>query len=144
MLIFYQNQKKYVRHRHTRNHQSSKVITPAIFIPHILLPEIISGSYLCLYTYIFSWPHSNRAICIISSESARFTIVGYKQYLIHILSGLYEVSIQLVDSYSVVQTIDPRYRLITLFVFVEFTKKILFVPDFEYCSWKLTTFRVAI
>lgn len=123
MLIFYQNQKKCVRHRHTQNLQSSKLITLAIFMPHILLPKIISGSYLCLYTYIFSWPHSNRAICIILLESLRFTIFGYKQRLKQIFSGLYEASIRSVDSYSVVKTVDPRCRLITLFVLVEFTKK---------------------
>lgn len=92
-------------------------------MPHILLPKIISGSYLCLYTYIFSWPHSNRAICIILLESLRFTIFGYKQRLKQIFSGLYEASIRSVDSYSVVKTVDPRCRLITLFVLVEFTKK---------------------
>ena len=126
--------------------QSSKVITPAIFIPHILLPEIISGSYLCLYTYIFSWPHSNRAICIIFfCVSTVYDFWVLTTFKIEILSGLYEVSIHLVDSYGYCCTnywskIQVNYTLCLCGVH----QKILFIPDFEYWAWKLTAFRVAI
>lgn len=46
------NQKKYVENRHTRNHQSWKVISAAIFISRILLPKVISGNYFYLRAYI--------------------------------------------------------------------------------------------
>lgn len=104
VLIFYRNQKTYVRHRRTQNHQSTKVITAAIFIPHILLPEIISGSYLCLYAYIFPWLHSNSAICVIFLRPARFYNRCVHTVFIPTLSDFYEVLSKLVDRGNIILT----------------------------------------